>query len=533
MPEIKLQLPPTIAANIEQFTGRTWLLPILLEWLNGTSSRWFILTAVPGAGKGMIMAWLAGAGPIPNDPVSCSQLEQLRSLVKAVHFCKANTGSISPRALAKNMAEQLAYTVPEFATALTATLNDVVRIAVDQQTGTVESGAIVTGVHIGTLDLGGLGDELSFNRLLREPLQLLYKGGFHDTVLLLVNALDEANTYTGNIGIVPLLSNLDDLPTQVRILMSTRADPRVYKYFPESFSLDLCIDAPINDEDVRSYMYQRLDKLDEKSRTLIANRVAEAAAGNFLYAQLVLDDLLRRPSVIKIPDTLSLPESLSEIYHSFLTERLGADEKLWYAVYRPLLGLLAVAQGDGLHRRNLASIIGQEVDYELRVCKPYLQGNLPDGPFRLFHKSFGDYLLYNGDIDYHIDHDMMHRQIARYYLQSYDDNWSACDDYGMRYLPIHMIRGGQGQALCRLLLNYGWLKAKMNVTDIASVIADYELLPEKFELHLMRDALEKSAPILVHDKTQLAGQLIGQLQSCEEPEIRSLIEQIRSYRALP
>jgi hypothetical protein len=257
------QLPVTIAANIEHFTGRTWLLPILLDWLNNANSRSCILTAAPGTGKGMVMAWLAGAGPIPYDRENRSQLEQLRSLVKAIHFCRANTGSISPKALAKNMAEQLAHTVPGFAAALTATLSDAVRIAVDLQTGTVESGAIITGVHIGILDLGGLGDELSFDRLLREPLQLLYDGGFDQTILLLVNALDEANTYTGSIGIVPLLARLGDFPAQVRILMSTRADRRVNKYFPESFLCDLNKDAPPIDEDVRSYVCQRMSKLDE------------------------------------------------------------------------------------------------------------------------------------------------------------------------------------------------------------------------------------------------------------------------------
>jgi hypothetical protein len=266
---------------------------------------------------------------------------------------------------------------------------------------------------------------------------------------------------------------------------------------------------------------------------MITDRISKAAAGNFLYAQLVLDDLLGHPSRITSLDTLSLPVGLSEIYHSFLTERLGADEKLWYAVYGPLLGLLAVAQGDGLHGRSLASIIGQDVTYELRVCQPYLEGNLPDGPFRLFHKSFGDFLLeFDDNEDYHIDQAELHARIAVYYLQPNDDDWSACDDYGLRYLPIHMIRGGQGQALRRFLLSYRWLQAKLDVTDIASVVTDYELLPEDPELHLMRDALERSVPILIRDKTQLAGQLIGQLQARQEPEIRSLIEQIKSHTAL-
>ena len=59
------ELPKTIADNIKYFTGRTWLLPILLKWFEKSDQRMFILTGGPGTGKSMIMAWLAGRGPSP------------------------------------------------------------------------------------------------------------------------------------------------------------------------------------------------------------------------------------------------------------------------------------------------------------------------------------------------------------------------------------------------------------------------------------------------------------------------------------
>jgi hypothetical protein len=74
------EIPKTIAANIKHFTGRTYLLPILLRWLSQTENRSFILTAEPGVGKGMVMAWLAGDGPVPEDAESCGHLEQIHSL---------------------------------------------------------------------------------------------------------------------------------------------------------------------------------------------------------------------------------------------------------------------------------------------------------------------------------------------------------------------------------------------------------------------------------------------------------------------
>jgi hypothetical protein len=51
-------LPKPIAENIEHFTGRTWLLPTLLEWLEKSDERMFILSGEPGTGKSMNIAWL-------------------------------------------------------------------------------------------------------------------------------------------------------------------------------------------------------------------------------------------------------------------------------------------------------------------------------------------------------------------------------------------------------------------------------------------------------------------------------------------
>jgi hypothetical protein len=97
------ELPKTIAANIAHFTGRTWLLPPILEWFENSNNRIFILTGEPGTGKSALMAWLAGGGPWPADAHDRSQLEYIRSLVKATHFCVAASGSTSPKAFAQNI----------------------------------------------------------------------------------------------------------------------------------------------------------------------------------------------------------------------------------------------------------------------------------------------------------------------------------------------------------------------------------------------------------------------------------------------
>jgi hypothetical protein len=168
------ELPKLVADNIEHFTGRAWLVPKLLDWYEKSDERILMLVGGPGTGKSMIMAWLAGHGPAPDDPEIRGQLEQLRAQVKAVHFCMAASRNITPQATAENIANQLTQNVPGFAGALAATLAERVQIAVTQNVGPVQAGGSVTGVSIARIDLGALGDELSFDRAFSQPLKKLY-----------------------------------------------------------------------------------------------------------------------------------------------------------------------------------------------------------------------------------------------------------------------------------------------------------------------------------------------------------------------
>ena len=87
-------IPAALATNVRNFRGRSWLLPHLLDWLEHSSRRMFLVTGPPGAGKSLLLAWLAGAGGEPEDVGAREQLARLRGYVKAAHFCVGTTGSI-------------------------------------------------------------------------------------------------------------------------------------------------------------------------------------------------------------------------------------------------------------------------------------------------------------------------------------------------------------------------------------------------------------------------------------------------------
>jgi hypothetical protein len=121
--------------------------------------------------------------------------------------------------------------------------------------------------------------------------------------VLLIDSLDEAETASARTKVAKLLGDLRDhphLPRQVRILATTRPDPRVLDYFralPRESRLDLIDDAPAEADDIALYAWERLAGLDGARRTVLAQKVAMASRGIFLYARLVLEALRAHPPV--------------------------------------------------------------------------------------------------------------------------------------------------------------------------------------------------------------------------------------------
>jgi len=462
---VVIQVPKKVVDNIDQFHGREWLLPKVLEWWHKGKDRLFLLTGEPGTGKSMIIGWLGGFGNPPINVTPKAELAQVRTLIKAVHFCQAASRNVTPQAFADSMAHQLTSTCEGFGDALASTLADRVQIVGTQSIETIAAGGIATNVSIGHIDLGMLGDELSFDRAFIQPLKKFYANGHREPILLLVDALDEAQTYTG-VKLPELLSRLSDLPVSIRLLLTTREEPRILKFFHDTARLDLSRDGTHNLTDVRTYVDVRLAKvpgLADQERKDFAVRLTQNAEGNFLYATTVLDELLRQMTDGLPHLAMSdLPEGLSGLYHNFLTRELGRDDQYWFGVYEPLLGLIAVAQGEGLTAQQLTAILGKDIRAALRSSKQYLTGELPNGPFRPFHKSFSDYLLEDkNNQDFHIDASAMHGIVSKYYWKVGNEDWSRCDNYGLANLAGHLYHAGKLEQL-EELIDEEWMQVRVS-----------------------------------------------------------------------
>lgn len=480
-------LPERVGDNAHLFTGRTWLLPRVLDWLLHGEERVLLLQGTPGTGKSMIAAWLGGEGPLP-DGEDGARLQQVREHVTAVHFCQAGTGATTPKALADNMARQLAVKVAPFANAVVDSLGSRANMEIHIKQWVNEAQEVV-GIKTQqlNLNLGELGDEPSFNRTLRDPLKRLYDGGYTAPILLVIDALDEA-VLAPTRTIPELLATLGDLPPAVRVLATTRPDPPVLFLFPGAASIDLIVDAPPQSDDVRTYVRIRLGLPAAAGRETLGERLAQTADGNFLYAHLMLEDLLPRLPLAGDLDKLPLPADLGDLYQSFLNRRIGLNRKYWRDEVRPVLGLVAVSQDGGLSRAQLDGVTGMDTEGTLEEWKQYLGGALPEGPFRPFHKSFADFLLEDPRNEaYHVDGAGMHERLVDHYWPPGNGApaWATWDAYAQRYLPTHLAGAAQGrpateghpfvERLVRLVTDMDYQRNyRADVKDLAGLQGDLE-----------------------------------------------------------
>ena len=357
-------------------------------------------------------------------------------------FCQAGLDStLSPRTFVEWLAEALANRYPVYHTALenSGSQQYVINSNVDVQR--VESGGSVTGVNIGTVRIQILSGDAGplFDLMVRNPLQALCKAQPDESIVILVDSLDEALSFNSRAHIPELLGRARDLPPQVRFIATCRSNnPALFDLVCPP-TLDLIADAPVGQDEVLSYAMARLKNVAEPGRSEAAQRVAASSKGNFLYAFHVLNRLLRPGTDFSNSGALELPDTLEGVYREFLTRQLAKSQSRWNDVCRPLLGLIAVARGEGLKKQQLIGITELAEDTAndtLKAFGEFLVGGDGDSPYRIYHQSFRDFLL--TDKDFNVYPAERHASIARYLHEEYGTSWATCDDvYALRYTALH------------------------------------------------------------------------------------------------
>lgn len=537
------------AERTHNFTGREWAFARIADWLLGqpAARRVFLLGGGPGSGKTAFAARLAQfsqgtvAGPFPPLKQNC---------LAYAHFCRWNDdASLNPLDFVSGLSLALSRRYPIFAQALLVTDNPNIHIESNVQAGSVAAGGTVQGVVIHHLTITNISFRIAFDQVVRKPLEQLCASGGTGPIVILVDALDEAQTLDPEQNIAALLAHVtapeNHLPQPARFLLTGRFhDPRLRALF-RAPDLDLIDHAPPDRDDVRQYAEMRLSARAGAQTKALAEKVAAASKGNFLYARYTLDELLTQDQLPADLTTLEFPDGLEEHYRRFIKRELAANDEKWDERYRPVLGLLSVAHSPGLTRQQLAAISGlsePKTHSALKACAQYLDGRWPDGPFRIYHQSFLEFL--QQDADFQVYPNEADARIADWYWTSCFDqaagrhSWRTCDEYGLAYLPIHLEAASKGEHLRTVLLDYGWLQAKLDRLGVNALLADYALQTNSLAatddaVQRVGRVLRQAAHVLAENPGQLAPQLLGRLLDEDHHEIDNLRNNIRQLVPRP
>ncbi|CAM3651292.1 AAA family ATPase [Kibdelosporangium persicum] len=397
------------------FDGRDWAFDRIGYWLAGRESA-LVITGEPGAGKTALVSRLIAGN----------------AAVSAAHYCRQqDTESLDAVSVILSLAGQLQANVPGYTVGA-----DVLRTEADPRQ--------------------------LYDKVIRQPIRKL-----GTTAVIVVDALDEAVEGGGGHALVALLARETRMPTaNLRLLLTSRPG-RALRHVTASAQFDLIEDETDAGGDVRGYAERRLHAGDVPAAAVLARRIASRGKGNFLYARFVLDDLLSRARPITTAD-IRLPDGLAELYREFLNREIAEVEQDWRLRYRPVLGLLTQARGDGFTVGQLMSLTGlprSVIEDTLTVCAPYLRSG---AAYRIFHQSFRDYLRAAGE------HHVYPAEAATTILHWLSEN--TLDPYAVRHLFHHIVdtaRLGVAEEpralLERVLQDLDFLSAKATVDSAALV----------------------------------------------------------------
>ena len=328
-----------------EFTGRAWVMDEVEAWLTDPSpaSRVLWIVGAPGIGKTAIAVRIATTRPE----------------IAAWHFCRfGHVRKSDPSGCVTSIAYQLAAQLPDYFDRLSRVPIEVL----------LER----------TSDPRTLFDELIVQPLFTLPNR-------RGTVAVVIDALDEA-TKDGRNDLAALIADFDRLPDWFRLIVTSRRTSELQTALSAAQTLDLGVRAEEGRRDVTAFLRRELAGWSTGEEAV--DRIAEQADGNFLYAQAMRGELLRRQLP---PDLSALPRELAGIYADFF-RRQFPDIADYKRRVRPLLEIVAAAQGQ-LPLTGIARLLDLDPYEQAETVSALGAIYQTDGDLiRPFHKSFTDWI---------------------------------------------------------------------------------------------------------------------------------------------
>jgi hypothetical protein len=271
---------------------------------------------------------------------------------------------------------------------------------------------------------------------------------------------------------------------------------------------ELMRDSPMQRDDVLAFLNREICRPETSIAARVAmpghdldflvSELAQLSEGNFMYLSYLLRDLRAGEWSFGLSaSSAALPRGLRGYYGAVWKrmEATTADGRHeWRNLYRPVIGLLAVAR-EPVSVNWLADLSGCDPE---DVQNPVLHNwerflSRSGNRWGILHRSFGDFL--NDTLDLKA----RHAAIGHYYEQP--TNWAKHDNYASRHLSTHLRAAGDLTGMLNLVDASGWYENQMTADPTGMA---YELdIRQAWSLAASADsdaaAHGRTTPALAHE----------------------------------
>jgi hypothetical protein len=334
----------------QRFFGRNWLVDEVKRWqMQDKESRVFFITGAPGIGKSAFSAWLAHHQKVD---------------IIAAHFVEYDKPDHKdPERVILSLAFQIASRLPDYRKFL-----------------------------MGLPELDALSVKNAaelFSYLLTEPLKLCINGGRARSVVL-IDALDEADTKNGNELARLLAREAKNLPDWISFVVTSRPESAILNTLSHLKPRELKADDEQNRNDLVEFLADWLKRRDQMDASKLIPKIIDASEGNFLYLRQFCEGVENK--WYDLNDTSAYPKGLTGIYQDFF-KRQFPDIAQYEKYQRPLLEIIASAH-EPLPEDVGISILNIK-KYDLHKVLTPLGSMFPIKDARIvpYHKSLVDWLV--------------------------------------------------------------------------------------------------------------------------------------------
>ena len=425
--------------NISHFTGRKWVFDEIDRWMSSGVSRIFWIVGNPGVGKTAISAWLC----------------QNRREIAAFHFCRYdNVQKMDPRRCVMSLAYQLSTQLPDYEERLKY-------MKLDQ--------------------IGDLNAKTLFDNIIVQPLSGIPKPD--RTIVMLIDALDEATIEGKNDLVTFITSEFERTPEWLKLIVTSRPDPEVMGPMQSYNPFILDASDLRNVPDIQTYLRRELKEyyggMEVPGSTI--DIIVKKSGGLFLYAEWIVRELgYGRLSLSRLDE---FPQGLGGIYHNFF-ERQFPNIEAWESKVRPALETIFALQ-EPLDIKIFSSFFGWTVHDERKFRRSL--GSLfkfDKGMIQPFHKSVVEWLTNEDKNDpFYISVAEGHKILAENGLKWYRIGKSSWTPYVLSYLPTHLCIAGRFEELKDVLGDIEFIKAEWD-RDKFNILKQWTFIEEHSEIKM-------------------------------------------------